>query len=217
MKKAVLFDMDGILYDSEGYYLDGTVKVMRELGYQGPEECLYETVGKTADGTWQILYDLLEGEYTRNEIQNARDAYVRKHPLDCLSVMFPDIPAALERLKRHGYLMACCSSNQPAEIRRCLREMGIREYFSCVISSEEIERAKPDPMIYLMAAEQIGAEPENCYVYEDSTPGIESGRRAGMKVIARKDDRFRQDQSRADKIVLNAAEMCRYIIGGETK
>ncbi len=209
--------MDGILYDSEGYYMDGTVKVMRELGYQGPEERLYEVVGKTADGTWQILYDLLDGEYTRNEIQSVMDAYNRKHPLDCFSVMFPDIPAALERLKRHGYLMACCSSNRPAEIRRCLREMGLREYFSCVISSEEIERAKPDPMIYLMAAEKIGTEPENCYVYEDSTPGIESGRRAGMKVIARKDDRFRQDQSRADKIVMNAAEMCRYVIGGETK
>jgi beta-phosphoglucomutase-like phosphatase (HAD superfamily) len=60
MIKAVLFDMDGILYDSERFYMDITVRVMRSLGYTGPEESLYAVVGTTAKGTWKILYDLLE-------------------------------------------------------------------------------------------------------------------------------------------------------------
>ena len=213
MKKAVLFDMDGILYDSEAFYMNNTVRVMRDLGYKGPKERLYAVVGTTAEGTWKILYDLLEGNYTGREIERAWIAYNREHPLDFKAVMFKDIPQALARLKRHGFEMACCSSNTPAVIHKSLEVMGIQEYFSYVVSSEEIERPKPDPMIYLLAAEKVGANPARCYVYEDSAPGIEAGRRAGMTVIARKDTRFDQDQSRADKIVMNASQMAEFVIG----
>lgn len=215
MKKAVLFDMDGILYDSEGFYMDITVDVMRELGYTGPEEPIYDVVGTTADGTWKILYDLLDGAYTGNEIRQRWLARNAAHPLDYRAVMFPDIPDTLKRLKNAGIRMACCSSNTLSVINRSLDVMGIRDYFDCVISSEEIERAKPDPMIYLKAAETLGVQPADCAVYEDSTPGILSGKRAGMFVFARKDDRFAQDQSKADRIITAAAELADYILEEE--
>ena len=70
-------------------------------------------------------------------------------------------------------------------------------------------------MIYLNAAEALGISPSECVVYEDSQPGILSGKRAGMTVIARKDDRFHQDQSGADRMVMNAAEMADYILEEE--
>ena len=215
MKKAVLFDMDGILYDSEGFYMDITVDVMRELGYTGPEEPIYDVVGTTADGTWKILYDLLDGAYTGNEIRQRWLARNAAHPLDYRAAMFPDIPDTLKRLKNAGIRMACCSSNTPSVIYRSLDVMGIRDYFDCVISSEEIERAKPDPMIYLKAAETLSIQPADCAVYEDSTPGILSGKRAGMFVFARKDDRFAQDQSKADRIITAAAELADYILEEE--
>ena len=217
MKKAVLFDMDGILYDSEGFYMDITIDVMRELGYTGPEEPIMAVVGTTADGTWKILYDLLEGAYTGNEIRQRWIAKNRENPLNYRQVMFPDIPETLERLKKADMRMACCSSNSPEVIHASLDAMGIRDYFTCVISSESLERPKPDPMIYLAAAEKLGVMPEECAVYEDSTPGILSGKRAGMTVIARKDDRFRQDQSAAHKTVMNAAQMADYILGEENR
>ena len=215
MKKAVLFDMDGILYDSEGFYMDITVSVMRELGYTGPVEPIMDVVGTTADGTWQILYDLLEGAWTGNEIRRRWIEKNRANPLDYKAVMFPDIPETLARLKKAGIRMACCSSNMPSVIRASLDAMEIREYFDCVISSEEISRPKPDPMIYLNAAAALGVSPSECAVYEDSQPGIQSGKRAGMTVIARKDDRFHQDQSGADRMVMNAAEMADYILEEE--
>lgn len=217
MKKAVLFDMDGILYDSEGFYMDITISVMRELGYTGPEVPIMAVVGTTADGTWKILYDLLDGAWTGNEIRQRWVEKLRAHPLDYRSVMFPDIPATLERLRQAGVKMACCSSNSPKVIEASLDAMGIREYFSCVISSETLERPKPDPMIYLSAAEKLGVRPEDCAVYEDSAPGIQSGIRAGMTVIARKDERFRQDQSGAHRIVMNAAMMADYILEEENR
>lgn len=217
MKKAVLFDMDGILYDSEGFYMDITISVMRELGYTGPEEPIMAVVGTTADGTWKILYDLLDGAYTGNEIRQRWIEKNRANPLNYRSVMFPDIPETLERLKNAGIKMACCSSNSPHVIEASLSAMGIRDCFTCVISSENLERPKPDPLIYLTAAETLGVTPTECAVYEDSAPGILAGVRAGMTVIARKDERFRQDQSAAHKIVMNAAEMADYILEEETR
>lgn len=212
MIKAVLFDMDGILYDSERFYMDITVRVMRSLGYTGPEESLYAVVGTTAKGTWKILYDLLEGEYSGRTIERAWIEYLRAHPLNYAEAMFPDIPDTLKRLLDAGIRMACCSSSNPSVIQDSLKQMQILSYFTYVVSSEEIERAKPDPMIYLLAAEKLGVNPEECAVYEDSALGIEAGKRAGMLVIARKDDRFLQNQDGADRIVTSAAQMADYIL-----
>lgn len=212
MIKAVLFDMDGILYDSERFYMDITVRVMRSLGYTGPEESLYAVVGTTAKGTWKILYDLLEGEYSGRTIERKWIEYLRGHPLNYAEAMFPDIPETLKRLQDAGIRMACCSSSTPSVIQDSLKQMQILSYFTYVVSSEEIERAKPDPMIYLLAAEKLDVKPEECAVYEDSALGIEAGKRAGMLVIARKDDRFLQNQDGADRIVTSAAQMADYIL-----
>lgn len=217
MTKAVLFDMDGILYDSEGFYMKTTSAVMRRLGYKGPEERLYDVIGATSEKTWKILYDLLDGEYSGREIERAWIAHYRENPLNYREAMFADIPDTLKRLKRHGFAMACCSSSSRRVIEDSLEAMEIRGFFSYVVSGEDIEQAKPDPMIYLLAAEEVGAKPEDCYVYEDSAMGIEAGVRAGMTVIARKDDRFFQDQSRAHRIVMNAAQMAEAVIAGEGK
>lgn len=213
MKTAVLFDMDGILYDSERFYMNNTITVMRALGYTGPEEALYQVIGTTSSGTWKILYDLLDGEYSGKQIEQAWISHLKEHPIDYKKAMFPDIPDSLQRLQEHGIRMACCSSSSVRVIKDSLERMEITSFFDYVVSSEELERPKPDPMIYLLAAEKLGADPDDCAVYEDSTLGIESGKRAGMMVIARRDERFKQDQSRADKLVECAAQLTDYILG----
>lgn len=214
MKKAVLFDMDGILYDSERFYLDNSLQVLRSLGYQGGEEPLYDLIGSSAEKTWKTLYDLLDGNYSRYEIEQACIARSEQYPLDYRAVMFEDIPDTLERLYSHGIKMACCSSNMRKVIRESLDVMGIRKYFSFAVSAEEIERPKPEPDIYLLAAKRLNVLPEDCVVYEDSAMGIEAGKRAGMRVIARKDDRFGLDQSGADRLVTCAKEMADDVITG---
>jgi HAD superfamily hydrolase (TIGR01509 family) len=214
MEKAVLFDMDGILYDSELQYARVTEQVMRNLGYTGPSEALYDTIGCTADGTWQILYDLLDGNCSRHEIEMAWKEYNQSHPIDYRAIMFDDIPETLRTLKENGFRMACCSSSSKRVILDSLRDMGIENYFDVVISGEEIDHPKPEPDIYLLAARQLNTLPENCVVYEDSRIGIEAGRRAGMKVIGRRDTRFNQNQSAAHCLVENAGEMCRIACQG---
>ena len=89
--------------------------------------------------------------------------------------------------------------------------MEIRDLFDQVISAEDVVHPKPDPETYLKAAEALGMPPEECAVYEDSPVGIEAGKRAGMRVIARRETGFRMDQSQADELAEDAWQMVEII------
>lgn len=215
MIRAVLFDMDGILCDSEAFYMEGTLAWMRRYGYQGTLQEICTIVGTTMEETYRILRDLLGGVLTEEEIAAENDRYFREEcPLNYAEIMFADVPQMLAKLKDAGYLLACCSSSPRHTVDKALQEMGIRLYFDCVLAAEDIRRNKPFPDVYLKAAEKLGVQPQECVVYEDSRPGTEAGKRAGMFVIARRDERFGQDVSEADMITDNIREMTEAVIRG---
>ncbi|MCH4207465.1 MAG: HAD family phosphatase [Solobacterium sp.] len=202
MIKAVLFDMDGILYDSEAWYMKGTVAQMRAYGYTGPQEKIYAVIGTTMAGTFDILYDLLDHKISKEQLAADNDRYfLVDHPLNYRSIMFEGVPEQLNRLKSHGLKLACCSSSPEKTILDSLDAMGIRSCFDFVESGENVPQAKPAPDIYLLAMKALGCTSEECIVYEDSKAGIEAGIRAGCYTIAREDKRFNQDQSEASLIV----------------
>ncbi len=212
MVRAVLFDMDGILYDSEPYYFRAFDEILHSLGYRGPKERLYEAVGMNEVNTYLFYSRLLEGRIPPEVIRETSRRYFSEHPMNCTERMFPDVPEALEALDRAGILMACCSASPLSVVAASLEDMGIRKYFRFILSGNDDIRPKPLPDIYLKAAERLGLSAEECIVYEDSTMGIASGKNAGMRVYARRDDRFRQDQSSADYSVTCAAEMAALVI-----
>ena len=212
MISAVLFDMDGILYDSEPYYLQSFTEVLSSLGYEGPQERLYEAVGMNEVNTYLYYSGLLEGRILPEKIKEEAGKYFRTHPMDCRALMFTDIPETLEALDQAGIQMACCSASPLAVVLKSLDDMKIRKYFRFVLSGNDDIQPKPSPDIYLKAAESLGLPAAVCAVYEDSTKGILSGKNAGMKVYARRDERFRQDQSMADCTVTCAAEMAALVI-----
>ncbi len=211
MIKAVLFDMDGILYDSEGFYYDGNYNQLVELGYTGKKEALLDGVGQTVDGIINLYYELLGHSVSKEEIRRANDAYYEKHPLVSKDLMFDHVPEMVQKLHQDGYKLACCSSSPLSVIEHSLEEMGIRSYFDYVQSGEEIRAPKPAPDIYLLASKALNVNKDECVVYEDSDMGIEAGKNAGMFVIARRDNRFKQTQSKADVIVDDIVEMVHYI------
>jgi HAD superfamily hydrolase (TIGR01509 family) len=210
--RAVLFDMDGILYDSEYWYMQGTLKQMASYGYRGPAEKVYQIIGTTMDGTYDILYGLLDGKISKQQLAADNDRYfLVDHPIDYRQIMFPGVPEEVKKLQDSGRKLAVCSSSPRATVDDSLKAMGIAQYFDYVESGEEIEHPKPDPDTYLRAAEALGVPARNCVVYEDSRMGIEAGKRAGMYTVAREDRRFGQDQSRADKIVKDIQELTAWI------
>lgn len=211
MIKAILFDMDGILFDSEGFYFEGNYEQLVELGYKGKKEALLDGIGRTVDGLIDLYYELLNHQYSKEEIRRVNDEYYETHVIDCKKLMFEHVPEMVRKLHADGYKLACCSSSPLKVIEQCLQEMGIREYYDYVQSGEEIRAPKPAPDIYELARDALNVKTEECIVYEDSDTGIKAGKNAGMFVIARKDERFRQSQKKADIIVNNIVEMVEYV------
>ncbi|MEE3487640.1 MAG: HAD family phosphatase [Bulleidia sp.] len=208
MITAVLFDMDGILYDSEAWYMKGSIETMKELGYTGDMQALNKALGLTVNEMYRYFRSLLNNKVSVKRIAEVNDAYYAEHPLPPYQeIMFPHVPEVLKGLKQDGYLLACCSSSPLDTIRESLEAMGILGYFDFMESGENVKHSKPDPEIYLQAASHLKVKPSECIVYEDSRTGIESGKRAGMTVIARRDERFKQDISEADHAVNDVMEM----------
>lgn len=208
--------MDGILLDSEAWYMKGTVALMRSYGYTGPVENIYSVIGTTTDGAFEILHELLDHKISMEQLIQDNDQYfLTEHPLDCRTIMFKGVPEELKRLKNHGLILACCSSSPLQVILESLDAMGIRDNFTFIESGDNVPQAKPAPDIYLLAMQTLKLKPEECIVYEDSAAGIKAGKQAGCMVIAREDRRFHQDQSHADLIVKNIQSMADTVLKEE--
>ena len=201
MIKAVLFDLDGILFDSEGFYFQGNLTQLKELGYTGSEEELLKGIGCTMDKIYALYYELLNKKVSIDEIQRRNEEYYESHPVPYKELMFDGVDIITKRLKENGIQLACCSSSPYDIIEEALKEMDIRKNFTYIQSAEEVDHPKPFPDVYVSACEHLHLLPEECVVYEDSDFGIESGKRAGMRVVCRIDKRFGQKQSKADVMV----------------
>ena len=212
MIKAVLFDMDGILYDSECWYLEGTIDQLRQFGYTGPDEAVFATIGLDMERNYDLLEKLLDYKVPREEIIRHNEEYFNVlHPLDYKAIMFEGIPEELRALRQMGIRTAVCSASPMSIIVNSLEAMGIRDLFDFVETGENVKHSKPAGDIYELAAENLRVDKKECLVYEDSRLGIEAGRNAGIFTAAREDKRFGQDQSHADLIVKDIHELTEWI------
>ena len=126
MIKAILFDMDGILFDSEPWYMNGTIRWMREYGYTGDEASVWKILGTTMDETYSILYELLGGKIGREELIERNERYFGiEHPVKPVDLVFPGVPETVRRLHDEGFLMAVCSSSPRDTVYEVLDSIGI--------------------------------------------------------------------------------------------
>lgn len=212
MIKAILFDMDGVLMDSEYYYHFGTYTWMKRLGFEGDHQELNKLIGTTMATTYDMLYDMFDGKYTKEELAKINEKYFgEEDPLDCKKIMFANVKECLVSFRQMGLKLALCSASPMKTIMDNLRQMEIENLFDCIVSGDDFERSKPDPMIYLYAMDKLHVTSEECIVYEDSTIGIAAGKASKAFCIARKDDRFGQDQSQADMLVNGIEELLEYV------
>ena len=212
MIKAILFDMDGVLIDSEYYYHFGTYKWMKRLGFKGDHQELNKLIGTTMATTYDMLYDMFDGKYTKEELAEINEKYFgEEDPLDCKKIMFANVKECLVSFRQMGLKLALCSASPMNTIMDNLRQMEIENLFDCIVSGDDFERSKPDPMIYHYAMDKLHVTSEECIVYEDSTIGIAAGKASKAFCIARKDDRFGQDQSQADMLINDINELLDYV------
>lgn len=207
MIKAVIFDMDGVLIDSELEYLKFDLEFARTKNPAVTLEQLYGMVGASREDAWGCMERAVNNGQTWQELREEfrqKDVFSQ---MDYPSIFRKEAVGVLETLKQRGYRLALASATQMDIIERVLTENHIRDYFEVVVTGAMFKRSKPDPEIYHYTADKLGLAEEECLVIEDSTYGITAAHRAGMTIAALIDDRFGFDRTLADHEISRLEEI----------
>lgn len=202
MIEAFIFDMDGVIIDSEPLHFDVDRQVLEDYGHSITQEQLEGYVGMTNPEFWSIL----RGEYGMSQTVEEIIEYQLGIKLGVLHAAqmepIPGIRELLAELRRGGIPRAIASSSPRVFIEAVLDKFGLQGEFDFVVSSEEVPRGKPSPDVYLRAAELLGADPARCVVLEDARHGIAAAKAAGMACIGYVNPNSgNQDLTQADLIV----------------
>lgn len=179
---AVLFDMDGVIFDSERLCLAVWRELAEELGLEDIEAVFLRCVGTNKTRTQEIF----RAAYPALDFARFDGEARRRFAARCAGGGLPVKPGAREilgSLKEKGVPLALASSTEEAVVRRELQEAGLLDFFDAVIGGDRVTRSKPDPEIFLRAAASLGAEPARCFVLEDSFNGIRAAAAAGMRPL----------------------------------
>lgn len=180
---AVIFDMDGLLFDTERLYIEQSKISEKEFGLMIPEEIHWQAIGKTLEDARKVYAERYGRDFPVEEfMQITKDLvyrYIEEHGL-------PVKPGAfdlLKELKDRGFSVILASSSPRWMIEKNLRLAGMADFFDFTVSGEDVERGKPAPDIFLHAAALAGADPAECVVLEDSNNGIRAAYTAGMRPV----------------------------------
>lgn len=215
MIEAVVFDLDGVIVDSEQVWDDVREQLVRERGGRWHGGAQAAMMGMSSPEWSSYLHDELGLAESPEEIN---DEVVRR----MLARYREDLPLldgavdAVCRLAAEFPLAVASSSNRPL-IEAVLERAGIAELFAAVVSSEEVARGKPAPDVYLEAARLLGVEPERCAAVEDSSNGLRAAHAAGMRVLALPNPHYPpapEAVALADALVRSAHELTRELVRG---
>jgi HAD superfamily hydrolase (TIGR01509 family) len=183
MTRAVLWDLDGTLVDSEEFHWQSWQRALEQDGVRVTREQFKATFGQRND---RILRGWLGAESSDERITRIADAkeaeYRRLAEVHGLTPL-PGAAAWLVRLQEDGWKQAIASSAPRQNVEVMLRALHLERYFDAIVASEDVTRGKPDPQVFLAAAGRLSVLPAHCIVVEDAGAGIEGARRAGMRSI----------------------------------
>jgi beta-phosphoglucomutase len=180
---GVLWDLDGTLVDSGGLHYEAWHELLAEMGFGLDPESFAASFGKRND---EILRALLGPEAAPSEIRRIGEDKEERYRVRVRAQGVPLLPGArewLERLRAAGWRQALATSAPQGNIEAVLDPVGLTGFFDAVVSADEVGRGKPDPLVFLTAAERLGLPPSRCVVVEDAPAGLEGARRAGMPAI----------------------------------
>ena len=182
MIEAVVFDLDGVIVDSEQVWDDVRERLAHERGGAWHDGAQADMMGMSSPEWSRYMHERIGLPESPEEINDEvvglmLERYRQELPL------IDGVVDAVRRLAAEFTLAVASSSNRPL-IEVVLERAGIAELFAAVVSSEEVARGKPAPDVYLEAARRLGVEPARCAAVEDSTSGIRSAHAAGMRVLA---------------------------------
>ena len=181
--KAVVFDMDGVLFDTESVCMKawdyaGEVMGVGKAGYM-----VLKTLGMNADKAVEIIRTEFGAGFDAVKFKQIGKNYSYDYFNTYGVPEKPGLYEILDYLKNKGYKIALASSTSSQSVHHHLKEKDIEKYLDAVICGDMVEKSKPEPDIYLKACAQLNENPDNCIAIEDSKNGILSAHRAGLQVI----------------------------------
>jgi len=179
---AVIFDMDGVIIDSNPFHKISLRQFCEKYGYHLSDD---ELVSKIYGRTNKDWIANLFGALTKEELTNygeEKEALFREIYKNDISAL-KGLPEFLKSLKEKNIPVAIGTSAPRSNVDFVLSHTGLGEYFSAILDESDVVKGKPDPEIYLKVAAKLGYEPTHCIVFEDSLSGVESARKAGAKVV----------------------------------
>jgi HAD superfamily hydrolase (TIGR01509 family) len=206
--EAVVFDLDGVIVDSEHVWDAAREALARERGGRWHERAQQDMMGMSSLEWSRYMHDVIglsepPEEISAEVVRRLEEIYRKELPL------IDGAPEAVARLAERWPLAVASSSNRPI-IDLVLELSGLERYFRATVSSEEVPRGKPAPDVYLEATRRLGADPEWSAAIEDSHNGILSSKAAGMRVVAIPNPRYPPDEEAlgaADVVLRSITEL----------
>lgn len=206
---AVIFDMDGVLVDSEPIHCEIERKIFNKLEIAVPAALHHSYMGTSCEFMYQDLILRYQLKATVEELI-ALDELFRYDYFKQIGEIHPNcgIPGFLAGLKSEGLKLAVATSSSPRIARLILDRCNIISFFDTVVTANERAKSKPEPDVFLLAAHQLGAPPQNIIVFEDSPNGLKAAKKAGMFcVVMQQNKQILNELSAADYHISSFVEI----------
>jgi len=207
MIKAVIFDMDGVIVDSEPIHIEAEKQTLLKHGVKITTEELRTYTGTTAEFEFNDLIRKYRLKTTAKTLFDEKEVIMFRL-LEERTKPTKGVIDLIKILKQQGFKLGIATSGHRKLAHYYLNRLGIESLFDTVVCAEDITRSKPDPEIFLKAAQKLGIEPAKCVVIEDAKLGTAAAIKAGMKCIGyRNPNSGNQDLSKADWIVTDFTKL----------
>ena len=212
-KNAVIFDMDGVIFDTERVYMNIWIKVYKEHGFEMTPEIYKTLIGRDKPSLIKMMKERYGHRYDGQEIFKECEAYLKK-AIDAGQV--PVKEGALEifkYLKKNNFKMAIATSSPRNKLDMQLKIHDLEKVFDAIICADDVTESKPNPEIFLVSAKKLNANIDECIVIEDSPAGIKAAYNAGITAIHVEDLVKADDDIKkySDKQFKNLMEVQEYI------
>lgn len=209
MKKAVIFDMDGVVVNTEPIGYAANQKMYKTLGITVPDEVYATFIGNSDKNIIQKLKDLYPINKTHEKLLEEKYSYYFEAFDNAADLeLLPGVKELIINLHSNGMKLLLASSASKRKIEAVFTRFGLHPYFDAKISGEDFEFSKPNPAIFIEAVKQSGFTKEECIIIEDSTNGINAATAAGVYCIGYKSEHsMGQDTSLADEVITDFKEL----------
>lgn len=203
MLKAVFFDFDGVICNTEPSFFEFKLQEMAKLGFPVTREFLLKHVGES----FRVMFPREFKVDNALEIIHKYYSDMENENINYASLMYPELLDLLKFCKENNLICAITSNSKQSRLEKVTVELNIREYFDELYSNERLGVSKPNPLFYTNVCKQLNIQPEEALVIEDSTPGIHAAVHANIKTVAIAENYFNLDQSEAHYIVNQHSEV----------